>query len=113
MKPPNVCEYCGATLPAAALEGLCSRCLLGNVLAEPPTPEEQAAAADEPLFGAPFEEASGTRIGQYKWLEKIGGGGFGEVWAAEQREPVRRRVALKIIKLGMDNHVARRYRSRA
>ena len=39
----------------------------------------------------------------YKLLEKIGEGGFGEVWMAEQREPVKRRVALKIIKLGMDN----------
>ena len=42
-------------------------------------------------------------IGRYKLLEKIGEGGFGEVWMAEQREPVKRRVALKIIKLGMDS----------
>ena len=41
-------------------------------------------------------------IGRYKLLEKIGEGGFGVVWMAEQREPVKRRVALKIIKLGMD-----------
>ena len=47
-------------------------------------------------------EKSGTRIGRYKLLEKIGEGGFGVVWMAEQEEPVRRRVALKIIKLGMD-----------
>jgi len=41
-------------------------------------------------------------IGRYKLLEKIGEGGFGTVYVAEQREPVKRRVALKIIKLGMD-----------
>jgi serine/threonine protein kinase len=48
------------------------------------------------------EEAPGTIIGRYKLLEKIGEGGFGAVYVAEQREPVKRRVALKIIKLGMD-----------
>jgi WD40 repeat protein/tRNA A-37 threonylcarbamoyl transferase component Bud32 len=41
-------------------------------------------------------------LGRYKLLEKIGEGGFGMVYAAEQKEPVKRRVALKIIKLGMD-----------
>src|SRR6185436_5107580 len=44
----------------------------------------------------------GTRIGRYKLLEQIGEGGFGVVYMAEQQEPVRRRVALKIIKVGMD-----------
>ena len=44
----------------------------------------------------------GTRIGPYQLLEKIGEGGFGLVYVAEQRQPVKRRVALKIIKLGMD-----------
>src|SRR4029434_504938 len=48
------------------------------------------------------EEGVGTRIGRYTLLEKLGEGGFGAVWAAEQKEPMRRRVALKIIKLGMD-----------
>jgi eukaryotic-like serine/threonine-protein kinase len=47
-------------------------------------------------------EHPGTRIGRYKLLERLGEGGFGTVWMAEQEEPVRRRVALKIIKLGMD-----------
>ncbi len=47
-------------------------------------------------------EGVGSVIGRYKLLEPLGEGGFGVVWAAEQREPVRRRVALKVIKLGMD-----------
>ncbi len=47
-------------------------------------------------------EEAGDRIGNYKLLQQIGEGGFGVVWMAEQERPVRRRVALKIIKLGMD-----------
>src|SRR5262245_1619020 len=47
-------------------------------------------------------EQPGDRIGRYKLLEKIGEGGCGVVYMAEQEEPVRRRVALKVIKLGMD-----------
>ena len=48
------------------------------------------------------DEGPGTVIGRYKLLQKIGEGGMGEVYMAEQAQPVRRRVALKIIKLGMD-----------
>jgi serine/threonine protein kinase len=47
-------------------------------------------------------EKAGEHIGRYKLLQEIGEGGFGVVWMAEQVEPVSRRVALKIIKLGMD-----------
>src|SRR5882672_4888386 len=47
-------------------------------------------------------EQPGQIIGRYKLLQQIGEGGFGSVWMAEQKEPVKRRVALKIIKLGMD-----------
>ncbi len=50
----------------------------------------------------PMIEGPGMMIGRYKLLEKIGEGGFGVVWAAAQKKPMKRRVALKIIKLGMD-----------
>ena len=50
----------------------------------------------------PTDEKPGSRIGPYKLLEKIGEGGCGIVYMAEQERPVRRRVALKVIKLGMD-----------
>ena len=48
-------------------------------------------------------DASGTEIGPYRLLEEIGEGGMGQVFMAEQTAPVRRKVALKIIKLGMDS----------
>ncbi len=63
---------------------------------EPTGPEEDFDA--EPAAA----EGLGTRISHYKLLQKIGEGGCGIVYMAEQEEPVRRRVALKIIKLGMD-----------
>ncbi len=50
----------------------------------------------------PGAELPGTRIGPYKLLQQIGEGGFGSVFMAEQEKPVQRKVALKIIKLGMD-----------
>jgi serine/threonine protein kinase/Tfp pilus assembly protein PilF len=66
---------------------------------------EQAAAPElRPtlISTAPFTEVPGDTIGRYKLLQQIGEGGCGIVYMAEQVEPVRRRVALKIIKLGMD-----------
>jgi serine/threonine protein kinase len=64
---------------------------------EPPA-ADPAATAD-----APPGEAVGARLGPYKLLQKLGEGGMGTVWLAEQTEPVRRRVALKLIKPGMDS----------
>ncbi len=64
---------------------------------------EQAAAELPTVFAqAPLSEGPGSTIGRYKLLEKLGEGGFGAVYVAEQREPVKRRVALKTIQLGMD-----------
>jgi serine/threonine protein kinase len=56
----------------------------------------------ETLMAKLKPEESGDRVGAYKLLEQIGEGGFGTVWMAEQEQPVRRQVALKIIKVGMD-----------
>jgi eukaryotic-like serine/threonine-protein kinase len=87
------------------------RARLETMLAAAPQPEtlmteETVAAVTEPLetpgFGEPADEALGQTLGRYKLLEKLGEGGCGVVYVAEQTEPVRRRVALKVIKLGMD-----------
>jgi serine/threonine protein kinase/Flp pilus assembly protein TadD len=65
-----------------------------------------SATVDEPAV----TERSGTVIGPYKLLEQIGEGGFGVVFMAEQTEPVRRKVALKVLKPGMDTrHVVARF----
>src|SRR5271169_3252712 len=53
-------------------------------------------------LSVPLSEKPGDRIGRYKLLQQIGEGGCGVVYMAEQEEPVHRRVALKVIKLGMD-----------
>ena len=50
-----------------------------------------------------LRERAGTRIGPYKLLEPLGEGGMGTVWMAEQSEPVKRLVALKVVKAGMDS----------
>jgi eukaryotic-like serine/threonine-protein kinase len=70
---------------------------LGSFLAQP-----LASAALAPGYGA-LSEGVGTRIGPYKLLQQIGEGGMGVVYMAEQEAPVRRKVALKIIKPGMDS----------
>src|SRR5262249_40604321 len=58
-------------------------------------------SGDTTSTGSPSEKP-GDRIGRYRLIERIGRGGGGVVYLAEQEEPVRRRVALKILKLGMD-----------
>ena len=64
----------------------------GDFLGQSGKPPDTRLAAEKP----------GSMVGRYKLLELIGEGGFGTVWMAEQQEPVRRRVALKVIKPGMD-----------
>ena len=57
------------------------------------------------LFAESVDEKSGDRIGSYVLECQIGEGGFGVVWQARQIEPIKRRVALKILKLGMDSEL--------
>ncbi len=89
---------------AAWLDGACGgdaalRARVGALVAA----AEEAGGFLEPLDGAaPIGEKEGDRVGGYRLLECIGEGGCGVVWMAEQEEPVRRTVALKILKPGMD-----------
>jgi serine/threonine protein kinase/tetratricopeptide (TPR) repeat protein len=71
-------------------------------LAKPVVSSRAAATPAASGSGVSEAQAHGERIGRYRLLQKIGEGGCGIVYMAEQEEPVRRRVALKIIKLGMD-----------
>ncbi|HEX4121735.1 MAG TPA: serine/threonine-protein kinase [Verrucomicrobiae bacterium] len=76
---------------------------LEALLAAHDAPDETAAVETMKLEPADTaDEAVGQMLGPYKLLERLGEGGCGVVYVAEQTRPVRRRVALKVIKLGMD-----------
>ena len=95
------CPRCGAELPADGPGGHCISCLLQLGLAAAPDATPTATIRIVPP-GQMTTEKPGDRIGRYKLLQQIGEGGCGVVYMAEQAEPMRRRVALKVIKLGMD-----------
>lgn len=73
---------------------------LVTILQSPPI-----TSRSEAITGAALPESDevGKKIGPYKLLQPIGSGGMGTVWMAEQEQPVRRRVAIKLIKAGLDN----------
>lgn len=94
MKPVEKCPVCGAAVPKA---GGCVSCLLRIGLDPGPDP----ALAGSELVNQDertAREAPTTVIGRYKLLRQIGEGAFGVVYLAEQEEPVRRQVALKILR---------------
>ncbi len=91
----RTCPKCGAEPTGDLLEGLCPKCVAEAALAF------LSQAAANATF-APVTEKPGDGIGPYKLLEQIGEGGCGVVYLAEQVQPLRRQVALKVIKLGMD-----------
>jgi eukaryotic-like serine/threonine-protein kinase len=90
MAESKKCSNCGATVLEDAPGGLCPSCVLREAL------------ASDPSSTVIVTEKAGASIGPYKLLQKIGEGGCGVVYMAEQEQPVRRRVALKVIKPGMD-----------
>lgn len=101
------CPDCGGALPPGRPGGFCPACLLRMCDVEPAAPDSIPGDTGTDALGG---ECPGMRIGRYRLLEPIGEGGFGTVWMAEQTEPVRRKVALKITKLGMDTrHVVARF----
>lgn len=98
-------------MPVGALNGQCPRCVARLVFGASPSADDESEPAPSSAgpslnstapISSPLAEQPGDRIGRYKLLQKIGEGGCGVVYMAEQEEPVRRRVALKVIKLGMD-----------
>jgi eukaryotic-like serine/threonine-protein kinase len=90
MTEPARCSACGLALDPPGPGGLCAACLL-----------EMALQATAGKTGAEAADVPGD-IGPYHLLQALGEGGMGLVYLAEQREPISRRVALKLIKPGMD-----------
>lgn len=86
--------------------GHCPHCLLKFGLTGDAETSQPAIEAGDPTPEISLSEKPGDRIGHYRLLRLVGEGGMGTVWMAEQQEPVRRKVALKIVKLGMDTKQA-------
>src|SRR5580658_5166971 len=90
MPTQRTCSKCGAPLPEDLPQGPCPRCALQGALGL-----AHNDASSDP-------ESPGDQIGPYKIIKKVGEGGHGVVFEAEQTAPIRRRVALKVVKPGMD-----------
>jgi serine/threonine protein kinase len=104
-------EMASAEARAGYLEGACGgdeslkarvEALLAHHVQDSFLQQPAAVLDSGATVALPIVEKAGDRIGHYKLLQQIGEGGCGVVYMAEQEEPVRRRVALKVIKLGMD-----------
>lgn len=104
------CRECGARLPGDSPSGICPACLLMRGFddfdddledeSELPTFFQESAQSDD--ASCPQADSVERQIGRYYLIEPLGEGGMGTVYLAEQTSPVVRKVALKVIKLGMD-----------
>ncbi len=108
MNPQAYCLKCGALLTSHGSQEFCPACLFAQAASDSSRPEDLASVEDNGLTktpspaGGPDQPVVPSLFGNYEILEQIGEGGFGVVFMAEQVEPIRRKVALKIVKPGMD-----------
>src|SRR4051794_14514020 len=94
---PN-CPQCGAELDSGGPAGLCPKCLIQGAFDSSVCADESGTQTIDTATAATGDDD----FGRYHILRLLGEGGMGTVYLAEQREPIRRFVALKVIKLGMD-----------
>ena len=95
---PN-CPQCGAELGSDDPAGLCPQCLIQGAFRV----RVGAGESRTQTIGPAASAAGDDDFGRYRIIRPLGEGGMGTVYLAEQREPIRRRVALKVVKLGMDS----------
>ena len=95
---PN-CPHCEAELGSGDPAGLCPNCLIQGAFDSSVGGMDEFAAQTIDTATTP---AGDYDFGRYQIVRPLGEGGMGTVYLAEQREPIRRRVALKVVKLGMD-----------
>lgn len=104
MTTSATCRDCGAPLPTGSLGGFCPKCMLGLAL-DTSGRMKDAAISESPALenGDPQpENRMRDEIPGYRLLQEIGEGGCGVVFMADQEKPVHRKVAVKVIKIGMD-----------
>ena len=94
---PN-CPQCGEQLGSGDPAGLCPKCLILGAFESSVGADEAVTRTIDTTAGA----AGDNDFGRYRVLRPLGEGGMGAVYLAEQSEPIRRRVALKVVKIGMD-----------